>query len=205
MSHQSDRARFLILCGIFLGGLSPLNAREVKTVLRAGEHCFAMGEQVEGAKNWLFKLKAQQNLTTKEGALIETIALAHGVKIGDPSENSLVQLAGAAAYVQSGYGEAPLDTIRIALDGNSYSQHEAGSRLVEWNVTLILEPQPKGQPQSGRIIGVKTYRPLRGASTGNPSPSKKTDEGFHINLLEPAPITQSELNEPLIKMSCKAF
>lgn len=159
---------------------------EAKTVLSAKERCFQVGQVIEGAKNWTLKIKPQQALTDKPVAVIEAVGLSHGVTTTNPPENSMVQMAGAASYVTPGYGEEPYNTVRIALVGNTYSSHADGSRIVSWNVSLILDPEIKGKIPDGRLVGIKTYTPITTGPDVEPS-------------------TQAQVNDSVTEISCKGF
>lgn len=183
---------------------------EASPVLKSGERCFQIGEVMNDQKNWTLKIKPQQPLPTRSGALVETVALAHGIQGNDPNDTSVVQLSGAASFVTPGFGEAPYNTVRVSLLGNTYSRHDTGSRMVNWNVSLILQPDIKGAATVGRIIGIKTYSPL--GTDGAPAPTlleKSGDAGMHINLLDPDQglerPTHVELNESLQEISCSKF
>ena len=160
-------------------------AVEAKTVLSAKERCFQLGQPIPGAKNWTLKIKPQQALTTKPGAVIETVALAHGKTTTNPPENNSLQLTGAGSFVTPESGEAPFDTVRIALVGNTYSSHDAGNRMVSWNASLILKPEVKGKIPGGQFVGFKTFTPLVGPDL--------------------APSIQEQIDESVSEISCSEF
>jgi len=158
---------------------------EAKTVLSAKERCFQLGQPMIGGKNWTLKIKPQQALTTKPGAIIGTVALAHGSQTTNPPENNALQLTGAASFVTSQSGEAPFDTVRIALIGNTYSSHDDGNRIVSWNTSLILQPEVKGKIPGGQFVGFKTFTPLVGPDL--------------------APSVQEQIDESVSEISCTSF
>lgn len=158
---------------------------EAKTVLSAKERCFQLGQPIPGAKNWTLKIKPQQALSTKPGAIVGTVALAHGETTTYPPENNSLQLTGAASFVTSQSGEAPFDTVRIALIGNTYSSHDDGNRMVSWNASLILTPEVKGKIPGGQFVGFKTFTPLVGPDL--------------------APSIQEQIDESVSEISCTSF
>jgi hypothetical protein len=163
---------------------------EAKTVLGAKERCFLFGRTEVGGWKEVLKIKPQQALSDKRGAIIEVVGLEHGSKVGTPPLNYYNQFAGAASYIASGDQEVIGNIVQIALVGTSYGTDTATSQgihgLWTFDYTLMLEPQTKGNIPPGRVVGEKTFKPI---------------EVGH----EADPTTHSEVDALVTEISCKEF
>jgi hypothetical protein len=163
---------------------------EAKTVLSAKERCFQVGQTVAGGWNETLKIKPQQSLSGKYGAVIEVVGLEHGSKAVSPPLNYYNQFAGAASYIAGGDQEVASNIVQVALVGNSYGTDTASGAgihgLWSFDYTLMLEPEKRGKIPGGRLVGVKTFQPIGAGRDADPA-------------------IQSKVDEPLTEISCKGF
>jgi hypothetical protein len=163
---------------------------EAKTVLSAKERCFQVGETAIGGWGTVLKIKPQQALTDKPGAVVEVVGLEHGSKPVNPPLNYYNQLAGAASYIASGDQEVTDNITQIALVGTSYGTDTATTEgihgLWTFDYSLMLEPEKKGRIAGGRLVGVEGFKPL-------------------VIGLIPDPSKTTTINQPVIEVSCKGF
>ena len=166
------------------------SAVEAKTVLSAKERCFQIGQTEAGGWNEVLKIKPQQALTDKPGAVVEVVGLEHGSKAVNPPLNYYNQFAGAASYIAGGDQEVTSNIVQIALIGTSYGTDTgtaAGIRgLWTFDHSLMLEPEKKGKIPGGRMVGYDTFKP--------------TEVGH-----ENDPATQTVHEELVTEISCKGF
>ena len=179
----------LMLAGLIAAiGLS--TAVEAKTVLSAKARCFQIGGTVIGGWDTVLKIKPQQALTDKRGAIVEVVGLEHGSKTVNPPLNYYNQFAGAASYIASGDQEVTGATVQIALVGTSFGTNTATAEgipgLFAFDYSLMLEPESKGTIPGGRLVGVETFKPL--VSGPGPDPS-----------------TQTTIDKAVTEVSCKGF
>lgn len=170
--------------------MSLYTTAEAKTVLSAKERCFQVGETAIGGWATVLKIKPQQALTDKRGAVVEVVGLEHGSKPVNPPLNYYNQLAGAASYIASGDQEVTDNITQIALVGTSYGTDTATAAgihgLWTFDYSLMLEPEKKGKIAGGRLVGVENFKPL--ASGLMPDPSKTTT-----------------IDQAVTEVSCKGF
>ena len=159
-------------------GLS--SAVEAKTVLSAKERCFQFGRTEPGGWNEVLKIKPQQALSDKRGAIIEVVGLEHGSKTVTPPLNYYNQFAGAASYIASGDQEVTGNIVQIALVGTSYGTDTATAGGVHglwaFDYSLMLEPETKGKIPGGRVVGEKTFEPIGAGHDADPTTHSKVDE-----------------------------
>lgn len=144
---------------------------EARTALSARERCFQIGQPVPGGWNEVLKIKPQQALTDKPGALVETIGLVHGAKTPHPPLNYYNQFAGAASYIPPGDQEVD-NVVQIALVGTSYGTDTGTPEGIYglWTLgySLILEPEKKGKIPGGQIVGEKRFKPIGNGHDADP-------------------------------------
>jgi hypothetical protein len=163
---------------------------EAKTVLSAKERCFQVGGTPPGGWSQTLKIKPQQALTDKKGAVVETIGLAHGSKAVEPALNYYNQFAGAASYIGRGDQEVVGNVVQIALVGTSYGTDTGTAAgihgLWSFSYILMLEPEKKGKIPTGKLVGVDTFKPI--------------GDGHHAD-----PATTSLVDETVAEISCSGF
>ena len=145
---------------------------EAKTVLSAKERCFRLGQQLEGGWNEVLKIRPQQALTDKKGAVIEVVGVSHGSRAVTPALNYYNQFAGAASYIAGGDQEVVGTVIQIALVGTSYGTHSGAVDGVpgvwSFQYSLMLEPEQKGKILFGRLVGEETFRAVEATQKEDP-------------------------------------
>ena len=155
-------------------------AVEAKTVLSAKERCFQVGEILNGGWRETLKIKPQQALTDKKGAVIETIGLAHGSKVVVPVLNYYNQFAGAASYIAAGDQEVTDNIVQIALVGTSYGTDTGAasgiSGLWSFSYTLMLEPEKRGKIPGGKLVGVDTFKAIGNGHDADPATTTLVDK-----------------------------
>jgi hypothetical protein len=153
---------------------------EAKTVLSAKERCFQVSQSASGGWNEVLKIKPQQALTDKKGAVIETVGLEHGSKAVIPPLNYYNQFAGAGSYIPAGDQEVIDNSVQIALVGTSYGTDTGTAAgihgLWSFEYTLMLEPEKKGKIPGGRLVGEKTFKPTEAGHKDDPEVSSVIDE-----------------------------
>lgn len=153
---------------------------EAKTVLSAKERCFQVGQPPSGGWNEVLKIKPQQALTDKRGAIVEVVGLEHGSLPVFPPLNYYNQFAGAASYIASGDQEVMDNIVQIALVGTSYGTDTGAAAgihgLWSFDYTLMLEPEKKGKIPGGRLVGEKTFKPTEVGHKDDPEVDSVTDE-----------------------------
>lgn len=162
---------------------------EAKTVLSAKERCFQIGQTEAGGWAETLKIKPQQALSGKYGAVVEVVGLEHGSKAVNPPVNYYNQLAGAASYIAGGDQEVVSNIVQIALVGTSYGTDTGGAGIHGlWTpaYTLMLEPEQRGKIPGGRLVGVNTFQPIGAGRVADPA-------------------TQIKVDEPVTEISCKGF
>jgi hypothetical protein len=142
------------------------SAVEAKTVLSAKEHCF----QVLWDNNNLtqaFKLKPQQPLTDKKGAVVEVVALDHEWINISNAVDRINQLSGAASYIPAS-GEETKDIIQVALVGTSYVTNTGGAdgkpAFFSISYSLRISSNSPAVGFDGLLTGVRTMTPLDGGT-----------------------------------------
>ena len=168
-----------------LSSLGMTSTLEAKTLLSKKERCFKVGVAAPGGWNQTLKIKPQQALTDKKGAVVETVALEHGTKAVDQPLNYYNQFAGAASYLPPGDQEIS-NMVQIALVGTSVGTDTGamvGKReMFSFSYSVTLEPEVKGVIHSAHLFGVETVTPLEGGAP-----------------------TQTVVNEQLEEIACKDF
>lgn len=168
------------------------SAVEAKTVLSAKERCFQVGEPLNGGWRETLKIKPQQALTDKKGAVIETVGLAHGTKPVFPPLSYYNQFAGAASFIAASGNDQEVigNVVQIALVGTSYGTDTAAasgiSGLWSFSYTLMLEPEKKGKIPGGKLVGVDTFKPIGNGHDADPA-------------------TQTLVNNEVTEISCSGF
>jgi hypothetical protein len=168
-----------------MASLGMASVVEAKTLLSKKERCFKIGDAEPGGWNQTLKIKPQQALSDKKGAIVETVALEHGSKVVGQPLNYYNQFAGAASYLPPGDQEIS-NMVQIALVGTSVGTDTGtmvGKReMFSFNYSVTLEPEVKGVIRSAHLFGVETVTPLEGGSP-----------------------TQTVVNEQLEEIACKDF
>ena len=180
----------IIGLGVIIPAIAFASVVEAKTVLSAKERCFQIGQPAIGGWNEKLKIKPQQALTDKPGAVVEVVGLDHGSKAVNPPLNYYNQFAGAASYIGKGDQEVTGEVAQIALVGTSYGTDTATAAgihgLWTFDHSLMLEPEKKGKIPGGRMVGYDTFKP--------------TEVGH-----ENDPATQTVHEELVTEISCKGF
>jgi hypothetical protein len=164
---------------------------EAKTVLSAKERCFHVGDpNISGGWSVILKIKPQQALTDKRGAIAEIVGLERGSLPIFPPLSYYNQFAGAGSYIAAGDQEVVNNIVQIALVGTSYGTSTAAADAVHgvWSLdyTLMLEPEKKGKIPGGRLVGEKTFKPTEAGHKDDPE-------------------VNSVIDEPVNEISCKDF
>ena len=155
---------------------------EAKTVLSAKERCFEILEVQNSRWFESLKIKPQQALTNKNGAIIEIVGLVHGRLNVNPTIKYYNQLAGAASYISTAIDNNQVvgNIVQVALVGTSYGTDTGTvwgiSGLWSLNYTLMLEPEKKGKIPGGRLVGVKGFKAIGNGHDGDPATQTLVDE-----------------------------
>lgn len=136
---------------------------DAKTVLGTKQRCFQVGEPIAGGWNETLKIKPQQALKDNPAAIVESVGLVHGNKAVYPELNYYDQLTGAASWIPGADYEVS-NVVQIALVGTSYGTKDVGPAAVpglySLDLSLILQPETKGNIPGGRLVGVKTFQAI---------------------------------------------
>ena len=120
----------------------------------------------------MLKIRPQQALTDKKGAVIEVVGVSHGSRAVTPAMNYYNQFAGAASYIAGGDQEVVGNVVQIALVGTSYGTNTGAvdgiHGLWSFEYSLMLEPEKKGKIPFGRLVGAETFRATEATQKEDP-------------------------------------
>jgi hypothetical protein len=166
---------------------------EAKTVLSAKERCFWVGNPLLAGSGTFLKIKPEQALTDKRGAIVEIVGLQrNSAVVYPPISDHYIQFTGAGSFISSsGGGEFPHDIVQIALIGTRYGRADLFppteiKGVSTLSYTLMLEPEKKGKIPGGRLVGQKSFKPTEAGHKDDPEEN-------------------SVIDEPVNEISCKDF
>ena len=155
-----------------VASFSQTSLTEARVVLSAKDHCFQVGSVTDGGWNTIIKIKPQQALTEKVGAIIQVAGLEWGSKATNPPLNYYNQMTGAGSYIPPGGQEVTDEIIQIALLGTGYGTDTATSAGVRglWRVdyTLMLKPERAGKISGGVLVGDMSFKPIGNGHDADP-------------------------------------